>query len=37
MKRQLIESYYEMHMKEIQGTIETPEIKRMDEEIGILD
>lgn len=37
MKRELIECYYEAHMKEIQEFIKGSEIKEMDEEIRRLD
>lgn len=37
MKRELIESYYEDHMKEIQESAKNPEIRAIDEEIGCLD
>lgn len=37
MKRELVECYYEAHMKEIQEAVKNQQIKEMDEEISLLD
>lgn len=37
MKRELIESYYEAHMSEIQESAKTQEIRELDKEIRRLD
>ncbi len=37
MKRELIECYYEAHMKEIQESVNDQDIREVDDEISLLN